>query len=120
MKLSGLHTALRPNAQWALDVAAFYDVPVNVTSVFRSWTAQKRLRDNFERCVASGQFGKTAKCRFPANRPGDSAHNHGLAWDSTVPPEFQDWWTHVRRLAGFEVLPNDIIHAQLTSWRDFV
>ena len=36
--------------------------------------------------------------RFPANRP----------WDSTVPPQFQEWWTHVRRLDGAFILPEDV------------
>jgi len=109
LRLAGLHPGLRTNAQWTLDVADFYGVPVNVTSVYRSWTAQKRLRE----------LWLAGKSRFPANRPGDSAHNFGLAWDSTVAPEYQAWWDAVRRFAGFEVLPNDLIHAQLTSWRDF-
>lgn len=118
MRLAGLHRGLRPNAEWALRVAAFYNVPVRVTSVYRSWDEQKRLRDRYEASLRNGTFGQTVK--YPANRPGDSAHNHGLAWDSVVAPEYQDWWDRVRRLAGFEVLPNDRIHAQLPNWRDYV
>jgi len=120
VRLAGLDPALRPNGLWALDVAGFYGVPVHVTSVWRSWTAQKALRDKFERCVARGEFGRSAACRFPANRPGESSHEFGLSWDSTVPPQYQSWWNDVRRFAGFEVLPNDLIHAQLPNWRDFV
>jgi len=120
MALRGLNQGLRPNAQWTLDVARHFGVPVTVTSVFRSWTEQRALRENFERCVAAGTFGRPGRCRFPANRPGDSAHNWGLAFDSTVAPEFQDWWDMVRRHAGFEVLPNDRIHAQFPNWRAIV
>ena len=116
----GLHEALRPAAEWTLAVADYYEVPVTVTSVFRSWEDQTRLRRNYEACLASGEFGKTAQCRYPANRPGDSAHNWGLAWDSTVPERYQSWWDAVRRYAGFEVLENDRIHAQLPSWRSYV
>jgi len=109
VRLAGLNQGLRPAAEWSLAVADFYRVPVEVTSVYRSWIAQKRLRDRW----------LAGKSKWPANRPGDSAHNFGLAWDSTVPDWAQEWWNHVRRLAGFEVLPNDEIHAQLTNWRDF-
>lgn len=119
-KLAGLHPDVRRNAEWALGWADFYSVPVTVTSGFRSWAEQQRLRTNFEQCVATGQFGKTPDCRFPANKPGDSSHNFGLSWDSSVPSWAQAWWTHVRQLAGFEVLPNDLVHAQVPSWRQFV
>ncbi len=120
MSLRGIHSGLRPNAQWALDVARHFRVPVRVSSVFRGWTAQKKLRDRFERCVARGQFGQPGMCRWPANRPGDSAHNYGLAWDSVTERRYQEWWNRVRELAGFEVLPHDEPHAQLRNWRDFV
>lgn len=110
MGLRGLQTWLRPAAQWALDWAAFYNVPVRVTSTFRSWAEQAELRRRFE----AGQAD------FPANRAGDSAHQWGLAWDSVVPPQYQAWWTHVRQLAGFQVLSNDVIHAQVPNWRDLV
>lgn len=110
MRLRGLHPDIRDAAQWTLDVASYYGVPVTVTSVYRSWAQQAELRRRWEQ----------GRSRFPANRPGDSAHNHHLAWDSVVDPSVQDWWDHVRRLAGWEVLPNDRIHAQVPSWRDYV
>jgi len=110
VKLAGLHRDLRAAAQWALDVASYYGVPVNVTSVYRSWSHQQRLYDRW----------KAGKSRYPANPPGQSAHNYGLAWDSTVDARYQDWWDAVRRYAGFEVLENDRIHAQLPSWRTYV
>jgi len=119
MSLAGLDAGLRPAAQWCLDVAAFYGVPVQVTSVYRSWTAQRELRDRYERCVERGQVGMTRECRWPANRPGDSAHNYGLAWDSVVPEWAQEWWNAVREVAGFYIPPNDPPHAALPNWRDF-
>lgn len=118
VKLSGLHPQVREAAQWTLDVADYYGVPVTVTSGFRSWQDQAVLRRNYEQCLATGS--NAADCRFPANRPGDSAHNFGLAFDSSVPAEYQEWWTYVRELAGFEVLPNDVIHAQVPNWRQYV
>lgn len=118
--LRGLHGALRPSADYALEVASRYGVPVEVTSVYRSNREQSELRANYERCLAEGRFGREAGCMFPANRPGDSAHNYGVAWDSTVAPRFQAWWDYVRRAVGFEVLNNDRIHAQLPGWRRYV
>lgn len=120
VKLIGLHDEVKRRAEWALGWADHFGVPVTVTSGFRSFQDQAVLRRNFDNCVARGEFGKTARCLFPANKPGDSSHNFGLAWDSTTRPEFQEWWDHVRTLAGFEVLPNDRIHAQVPRWRDFV
>lgn len=108
-RLGRLHPDVREAARWALSWADFYDVPVTVTSGFRSLSKQRALRRDWE----------AGRSRFPANRAGDSSHNFGLAWDSTVPPWAQAWWTHVRELAGFEVLPNDIIHAQVPNWRNF-
>ncbi len=109
-RLVGLHPEVDAAARWALKWADFYNVPVTVTSGFRSLRKQAELRAAWE----------AGRSRFPANRPGDSSHNFGLAWDSTVPSWAQSWWTHVRELAGFEVLPNDIIHAQVRNWRQFV
>ena len=108
-RLAGLHPEVKAAAEWALSWADFYNVPVAVTSGFRSFEEQARLRAKWE----AGQS------RFPANRPGDSSHNFGFAWDSVVPSWAQAWWTHVRQLSGLEVLPNDIIHAQVPNWRDF-
>lgn len=110
MGLAGLQSWVRPYAEWCLDVAHYYGIPVTITSTYRSWAEQAELRRRYEQ----------GRSRWPANRPGDSAHNYGLAWDSTVPERYQDWWNAVRRAAGFEVLDNDIIHAQVPRWRDLV
>ncbi len=120
LKLMGLHPDVKRNAEWALSWADYYDIPVTVTSGFRSWAEQTKLRRNFEQCVATGRFGKTPDCQFPANKPGDSSHNYGLSWDSTVPLWALAWWTRVRELAGFRVPSNDVVHAEVPSWRQFV
>lgn len=119
MGLQGLDRSIRANAQWCLDVAHAFGVPVTVTSTYRSWSEQAQLYQHYQRCLERGAMG-TGDCRYPANRPGDSAHEFGLAWDSSVPPVYQDWWDYVRQLAGFEVLPNDRIHAQYPGWRSYV
>lgn len=116
MQLRGLHEALRPAAQWALDVAAYYGVRPEVTSVYRSWHEQAALRDRYERGLHP----------YPVAKPGESAHNFGLAWDSVLPapyrgvPEWEAWWDAVRQVAGFQVPSNDRIHAALPEWWRYV
>jgi len=118
--LRGLHEQLRPYAEWALELAELYGLEPTITSVYRSWEDQQRLRTRYERCVATGQFGRTPECRYPANRPGDSAHQYGLAWDSWVPPQDMPLWVAIRRAVGWEVPAHDQIHAQLPNWRSYV
>lgn len=120
LTLAGLHPQVRAAAEWALGVADYYKVPVEVTSGYRSWAEQTRLRRNYEQCVATGRFPSGPDCLYPANRPGDSAHNWGLAFDSTVADWLQPWWTAVREAAGFRVLSNDVIHAEVPGWRSVV
>lgn len=120
LKLLGLDPSIKPAADWAIGWADFYGVPVTVVSGRRTFDEQAALRRNFEQCVATGRFPSGPDCRFPANRPGESAHNFGLAFDSVVPDQFMPWWVALRRSAGFEVLDNDLPHAQYPSWRDFV
>jgi len=119
-RLLGLQRDVKGAADWALSWANYYNVPVTITSGARSMRKQERLRKNYEDCLARGEFGKTPRCRWPANRPGDSAHNFALAWDSTTSPEYQAWWNHVRELAGFRVPLHDHIHAEVPNWRRYV
>lgn len=115
-QLRGLHQALRPAAEWTLAYANQYGVRPQVTSVFRSWTEQLQLRQRFEQGIHP----------YPVARPGESAHNYGLAWDSVLPPEWRGnpqaeaWWEAVREYAGFNVPSNDTIHAELPAWSQYV
>lgn len=109
-KLSGLHPAVRDAAVFARDVAQAFGVPVEFTSGYRSCTFQRELRARWE----------AGKSEFPANRPGFSGHNFGLAFDSTTRPEFQPFWNAVREWVGFRVPPNDQIHAEVRDWPRFV
>lgn len=120
LKLSGLHPQVKDAADWCLYWADYYGVPVTVTSGFRSWEHQERLYRNYQNCLSRGDFGRTPECQFPANRPGDSAHNFGLAWDSSVPSRYQSWWDQVRQAAGFRVPANDKVHAEVPDWRRYV
>ena len=116
----GLHPEVRAAAEHSVRVARFFGFRPRITSSTRSWAQQRKLRDKFESCVLQGRFPSRPDCRFPANRPGDSAHQFGLAFDSTVPPEWQAHWNEIRRRIGFGVPPNDEIHAEVRGWRSFV
>jgi len=109
MQLRGLDSRVRPYAEWAFEIARYYGIDPTITSVYRSWSEQTKLRQRWER-------GESA---YPANRPGDSAHNYGWAFDAVVPAEQQGLWDQIRAYVGFEVLPNDIIHAQVPNWRQY-
>lgn len=106
----GLHPQVRPYADFAIQIAQHYGLTPTVTSTFRDWEEQLRLRRDWE----------AGRSQWPANRPGDSAHNWGLAWDSHVPDDQWPLWTAIREYVGFEVLPNDRIHAQVPDWRTWV
>lgn len=108
-KLAGLHPEVLSRAELALAWARYYGLHPEVTSGFRSLGEQARLRSLYDQ-------GRT---RYPVNRPGDSAHNYGLAWDSTVPPDELGAWTIIRRWVGFEVPDNDVVHAEVPGWRRF-
>jgi len=109
IQLRGMDSRIRPYVEYAHQIAYEYGLDPTVTSTFRSWEEQTKLRTRWER----------GESRFPANRPGDSAHNYGWAWDSVVPEADQPLWDAIRRYVGFEVLPNDRIHGQIPNWRQF-
>lgn len=130
LALTGLEPQVRERAELALDWAAYFKIPVTITSVTRTWSEQTKLRQRYESCLAAGETvsksNPNAACRYPANEPGDSAHNFGLAWDSWVPdgewqPGVSYWeaWIYLRRWAGFTVPDNDRVHAEVPQWRSF-
>lgn len=110
IQLRGLHPNLRPYAEYAIQVANAYGLRPIVTSVYRSLDEQRRLYNR----ARSGQS------RYPANRPGDSAHNYGLAFDSSVPDAERSLWVEIRRWIGWRVPENDLIHSELPNWRSYV
>jgi len=109
IQLRGLDSRVRPYAEYAFEIARAYGITPTITSTYRSWAEQQKLRSRWER----------GESRFPANRPGDSAHNYGWAWDAVVPASQQSLWNQIRAYVGWEVLPNDIIHAQVPNWRQY-
>lgn len=122
--LAGLHPAVRERAELALAWARQYGVTPTITSTYRSWAEQTRLRAQYEQCLTRGETispkNPNSACRFPANEPGDSAHNYGFAFDSWVPDEQWLLWTYFRTGAGFRVPDNDRIHAEVPEWRNYV
>lgn len=127
LPLSSLHPEVRARVEWLLAVARANNIPVTITSTARSTATQRQLRANYEACLARGLYPSSASlapgmsCKYPANRPGDSAHEFGVAFDSTVPAAWLPVWTQLRELAGFRVADEngDPIHAEVPSWRTF-
>ena len=109
-QLADVHPDVESAAENALAWAEWFGIPVRVTSGFRSLQEQARLRRAF----------LTGRSRFPANAPGDSSHNFGLAFDSRVAREDLSDWTIIREWIGFRVPDNDVIHAEVPGWRRFV
>lgn len=119
VRLAGLNPGLAPAAEEAIALAGEYGLKPTVTSVYRTLTQQLGLYNTRQRCLA----GDRVACKqqpYPANRPGDSAHNWGLAWDSWVPADQMDLWVEIRRALGWRVPDNDLIHAELPDWRFYV
>ena len=69
--LRTLHPQLVPWARWIYAVGKYYDPLLVVTSARRSSAKQAELRSRWERGLS----------KIPANRPGTSLHEHGLAFD---------------------------------------
>lgn len=115
--LRGLHVAVRAAAEAAVAAAQVRGLRLRLTSGYRPLAQQAELRDRFEKCVAAGRFPSPPDCLYPANRPGDSAHNFGLAFDSVLEAGDLSDWTAIREAHGFRVPSNDLIHAEVPDWR---
>jgi len=105
--LKGLESGVRTQAECAFKIAGEFGIVPVVTSIVRGWAEQQRLREAWER----------GESQFPANRPGDSAHQYGLAFDSWVPDEQMACWVEIRENVGLRVPAGDLIHAERPEWR---
>ena len=105
----GMDSRLRPYADYAVRWANANGIHPQITSVYRGWAQQQRLRSRWEAGLS----------KWPANRPGDSAHNYGWAFDSWVPADQMVMWAAIRRRVGWDVPDYDIIHAGLPGWRQY-
>jgi len=110
ISLRGLEPWVRGPAEFALEIARVNQIPVTVTSTRRTFGEQQRLRSRWEKGLS----------QFPANRPGESSHNFGLAFDSWVAESDRQAWQAIREWVGFRVPANDWIHGEVPGWREFV
>lgn len=69
--LNTLDRRLVPAAKWIYAYGKQFDGRLVVTSAHRSFAKQAQLRHRWE----------TGQSKIPANRPGASLHNFGLAFD---------------------------------------
>ncbi len=91
--------------------------PLTLTSGKRSSQKQADLYDAWRE-------GRSA---LPANRPGTSAHEFGLALDYSVGtpyPQNKRLWEmywQIARSVGFHALgPSDAVHIEVPNWRSLV
>lgn len=109
MRWKGLEPALVPYAERALAMAARAGIQVKVTSTRRNWAQQEELYSRYRAGLSS----------LPANPPGESPHQWGVAWDSSVPPHQQAAWDQIRAAIGWKLYPHDPVHAELPNWRAY-
>lgn len=109
MRLNGLEPSLIPYVDAALRAASRLGIAVKVTSVRRNWGEQEELFARY----------RAGLSEFPANAPGDSPHQYGVAWDSTVPAAQQQKWDAIRAFYGWKLYPHDKVHAEYPNWRQF-
>lgn len=103
---SGLEQRLIPYADAALRMGQQLGLHPQITSVRRNWAEQEKLYHDFQHGLR----------QLPANPPGYSAHQYGVAWDSWVPDVELQLWNQVRGHFGWKLYPNDPVHAELPGW----
>lgn len=121
LRARGLNPVVRRYVELALAEAQRQGFSPIVTSTFRSRAEQLPLYRKW--LQAERRYGRALAIAIgfiPANPPGLSGHQFGLAWDSYVKPEFQKTWNRIREALGFHVPPNDQIHAEVPSWSQYV
>lgn len=104
---AGMDPRLRAHAEATVAYAERLGIVPVIVSVRRNEVEQTKLYQNY----------LAGKSRWPANPPGDSAHQYGVAFDTTVPPAQQEAWNNIRRGFGWTVPPSDIPHAEFPNWR---
>lgn len=103
--LKGLQPWLRPYAEWLVSLGPYAGCrSLRITSVRRSRAQQAALYLRFLRGLS----------QFPAAPPGQSKHEHGLAWDMVTEPysclgTLGAFW----RQAGGTWSPKDPIHFEV-------
>lgn len=104
--------ALATGGRWVPGRGVVGGMRPTITSGYRDLEKQAAL------------YAARASNPYPVNRPGDSAHNYGLAFDSSFAarekPLYMPLWTKIREAVGFRVPPNDLVHAEYPWWRQLV
>lgn len=108
--LNSLQPHLVPWAKWLLAFGRVYQGKLVVTSAHRSRAKQQLLRDRWE----------SGNSKIPANRPGTSLHERGLAFDlatlgvdpfaDPILPWLGSWWEYYGGRWGGE---RDPVHFQI-------
>ncbi len=108
--LGTLHPALVPWARWILEAGRVHQGKLVVTSARRSSAKQAKLRQAWERGLS----------KIPANRPGTSLHEVGLAFDlaslgidpfeDNILPWLGYWWEYYGGRWGGQ---RDPVHFQI-------
>jgi len=109
IRLAGLDERLRAHAEATLAYAESQGLKPVVVSVRRDYTDQAKLYQNY----------LAGKSRWPAAPPGQSAHQYGVAFDATVPPDDMPLWIQIRRLFGWHVVEGDAPHAEYPGWSQY-
>lgn len=118
--LRGLRRDVRDAASFALAIAQELRIKPVITSGYRPRSQQASLYRKWLTWLSRNSWwspGKALPAKvFPANPPGLSGHEYGLAWDSWVPDKDMPLWTAIREYVGFRVPENDLIHAEVPEW----
>lgn len=109
MRWAGLEAWLIPYADGAVRMAQAYGIKPTITSIRRNWAEQSKLYDEYISGLRT----------IPANPPGTSGHQYGVAFDSSVPPDQLQLWNAIRAHWGWKLYANDPVHAELPGWQNY-
>lgn len=101
---------LRNHAEDTIAYAHRLGIDPIVTSVRRNEAEQRKLYAVYT----------SGRSRYPASPPGQSSHQYGVAFDTSVPAHQLATWTAVRRAFGWLAPDSDTVHAEWPGWRSYV
>ena len=104
---AGMDARIRAHAERTVQAALDEGIRVNVISVRRQYADQMKLWQDY----------LAGRSRWPANPPGDSAHEYGVAFDATVPEGDYPRWFAIRKAYGWATFAGDPPHAEYPNWR---
>ena len=111
LSLASLADTFRPWAEWIVNLAKYADASVRVTSTFRTHAKQQELYKAW----------RQGRSRYPAARPGNSAHEYGYAVDLVFSnADARDVVRNIWVGAGGNLGNDDEIHFEFSNWRDLV